>query len=262
MKPVTTWKELKDALAFKMPVRRKYNENGNPHYVFRGEKERKRWDNDGKPLTHSWLKTTLERTAKEGYGVIEYMKRCHTARAYIVNLFSDSLPDFNEKAVGHPFYWDGKAGIYRIRNTEFMAYLRQHEFPSPLLDWSESPYVATYFALNRGDDLNDINARIYFYQWENDDKMGIFTIGPFIRVHNRRHAIQQCLYTYCRGSVGKGTVFTSHSEKNIDYIAINFNEDERLKALAELQAMNITQYSLFGTLDALVETAWRKVAGD
>ena len=36
--------------------------------------------------------------------------------------------------------WDFPGGGY-------LAYLRHHGFPSPLLDWTKSPYIAAYFAM-------------------------------------------------------------------------------------------------------------------
>ena len=45
--------------------------------------------------------------------------------------------------------WSGRCPAYA-----YMAYLRHHGFPSPLLDWSRSAYVAAYFAFNRANEVS------------------------------------------------------------------------------------------------------------
>jgi hypothetical protein len=82
-----------------------------------------------------------------------------------------------------------------------MAYLRHHGFPSPLLDWSSSPYVAAYFAF--AEPVEDgKNVAIYAYRERGD---GGFKIGgndePFIRQLGpyvsgpKRHFAQRSQYT-------------------------------------------------------------------
>jgi hypothetical protein len=40
----------------------------------------------------------------------------------------------------------GGSWVMKFPAYEYIAYLRHHGFPSPLLDWTRSPFVATYFA--------------------------------------------------------------------------------------------------------------------
>jgi len=84
--------------------------------------------------------------------------------------------------------------------------------------------------------------------------------GPYVRAH-RRHFLQQCWYTICAEHGKNGYQFTSHedvfaSERRLlnedVLVKITIPRTERLKMLRDLQSMNITQFSLFQTEEALM----------
>jgi hypothetical protein len=284
---VTTWEGLRKKLAPYIPVRRGFIPKKSPRYIFRGEKKRIEdfvKTANGEDTDTGWLQTSLELGGWTNCLVSEYMKKTGGVLKFISNHMNVEIPSFDVHAAffeqKNPSQRQKSKWNLRIPNIECLAWLRQHGFPSPLLDWTESPYVAAYYALERKSQKHQ--ARIYVRA---TNREGIYkTIGPFIAANSKRHVIQQCWYTYCMrkettaelkarlGQLTNGNLKNTEfifcktdpdaDENRLIRIILNFNEDERLKALAELQAMNITQYSLFGTLDALVETAWRKVAGD
>ncbi|MGB6540516.1 MAG: FRG domain-containing protein [Xanthobacteraceae bacterium] len=83
----------------------------------------------------------------------------------------------------------------------YMAHLRHGGFPSPLLDWTRSPYVAAYFAFSGA--RHDGEVAIHAYQERpvnmkigSSDASQIISFGPLIKTH-KRHFRQQSRYTVC-----------------------------------------------------------------
>ncbi|EJY4342119.1 FRG domain-containing protein [Vibrio cholerae] len=115
----------------------------NHTYFFRGQQE----------LTWK-LETTFQRyAAKNGISWRDYFDKilpdvCYSAAAFGYKV--DDLKD--EKEVGG-----------------FLAKLQHHGFPTPLLDWTMSPYVAAYFALKDIDPRKvdaSGNVKIYMFDFQ------------------------------------------------------------------------------------------------
>ena len=211
------------------------------------------------------LETTLERRTRERYDVLRYL----VAATHPVNELesfsgnrwnTESTPRLRELI-------DEMQDSMRVWLPcyEYLVYLRQHGFPSPLLDWTESPYIAAYFAFC--DDLEAEHVAVYAYVETPEgfkSKTGgapmVTVQGPYATTH-ARHFAQKAWYTiatewsyddkahyFCRH---RDVLRVANQEQDV-LIKILIPASDRVPALRELSDYNINHFTLFQTEDALV----------
>lgn len=251
---VESWEQLEATVQGLTYPKRKVPGSNQPRFLFRGQ-------NDA-----DWhLTTTLERWTTRHLSFAEYFHTISRLKP-LVETFTGTtwaipeppeyikwLKDFDTAMpIGYPGY-------------DYMVYLRHHGFPSPLLDWSRSLHVATYFAF-REPPLSDRVAVFAYIERPTGLKTyssgapAIWSKGPYIRSH-KRHFLQQCEYTICIVRKNEWH-YASHEEafgrNNADQDLLwklQLPSSQRPKVLRALDAYNLNAFSLFGSEEALMETA-------
>jgi len=236
-----SWSEFKAAAARDIDL--------NGAMIYRGQRQTT-WG-----LVSSVHRTALVRSISELKGYADFML--------------PQVHDAVEAWVGRS--WDLKTAFGL---AEFLAYLQHNGFPTPLLDWTESPYIAAYFAfegVNHFKPQDEDVAVFAFNQRAWTSAFGqIYDIADFTphvsvlrprMVGNHKLALQQGCFTVTNVQDIERHILLNESDGNQFLTKYELDVCERPKVIRELSLMGVSAVQLMPSVEAVCKKAVEDLIG-
>lgn len=214
-------------------------------------------------ISSSWnLKSSLERhgvnqiTCGEYYRLIDRYKP-------LINPFIENKYERKSSLAGYPFnFQEYDKGSWELPEMEYLAYLRHHGFPTPLLDFSLSCFVALFFACEDFNTEEKLDGKVFLYSPpENKENCGngipdVRIIGRYVEA-GKRHFAQQSQYLVSVNFDSEWKFITfqeavEHSRNDHVLREIIIEAAAKASLMSSLREMNINRYSMFLNEDALI----------
>jgi hypothetical protein len=247
------WEAFEDLLPTLVVSRPGSPSSANDELLFRGQ------------ASSDWrLETTLERSRTNINRISQYFYFLSAAKPQLETFTGRRWPDLDFIEIDVVLSNYDRFELSAFPAYELCVYSRHHGFPSPLLDWSKSPYIAAYFAF-----AEPKKDRIAIWAYQEYAEVGknrssnephIRRLGPYVTSHPR-HFLQQGQYTIAAQFNDGRWHLTSHHEvfeldrEDQDLLTkVTLPASEQSKVLNLLDRYNINAYSLMQSEDALLQT--------